>query len=176
VYVISGIAYGMVELIRRVIPRDIVGGDVQRLRRMDAVVHVLYEVAGTTGAFTSKSMIYPIQTFTYGIAYVFILDLIDKFGYNNSYLLSPVFFGLAALVWRFIGTLGHGTSSAAEPVGLAELEQEERKRSNIFMQMARALKAFVKAFYVGMFLVMSRRHFVWLVSGYSFALYGHRYV
>jgi len=27
-YMISGISYGMVELIRRIIPRDIVGGDV----------------------------------------------------------------------------------------------------------------------------------------------------
>jgi hypothetical protein len=31
VYVISGFAYGMVELIRRVIPRDIVGGDVSKV-------------------------------------------------------------------------------------------------------------------------------------------------
>jgi hypothetical protein len=31
IYIISGVAYGMVELIRRVIPRDIVGGDVQRV-------------------------------------------------------------------------------------------------------------------------------------------------
>jgi MFS family permease len=30
IYCITGIAYGMVELIRRVIPRDIVGGDVQK--------------------------------------------------------------------------------------------------------------------------------------------------
>jgi hypothetical protein len=35
----SGIAYGMVELICRVIPRDIVGGHVGKLKRMDAVVH-----------------------------------------------------------------------------------------------------------------------------------------
>ena len=35
----SGIAYGMVELIRRVIPRDIVGGHVGKLKRMDAIVH-----------------------------------------------------------------------------------------------------------------------------------------
>jgi hypothetical protein len=35
----SGIAYGMVELIRRVIPRDIVGGHIGKLKRMDAVVH-----------------------------------------------------------------------------------------------------------------------------------------
>lgn len=34
IYTIAGIAYGMVELIRRVIPRDIVGGNVQKLRRM----------------------------------------------------------------------------------------------------------------------------------------------
>lgn len=36
IYCASGIAYGMVELIRRVIPRDIVGGNVMKLRRMDA--------------------------------------------------------------------------------------------------------------------------------------------
>ena len=31
IYIISGVAYGMVELIRRVIPRNIVAGDVQRV-------------------------------------------------------------------------------------------------------------------------------------------------
>lgn len=38
VYSVCGIVYGMVELIRRVIPRDIVGGDVQKLRKMDSLV------------------------------------------------------------------------------------------------------------------------------------------
>jgi MFS family permease len=38
IYSVAGIAYGMVELIRRVIPRDIVGGNVQKLRKMDAMV------------------------------------------------------------------------------------------------------------------------------------------
>jgi len=38
VYAASGLVYGMVELIRRVIPRDIVGRDVEKLRRMDAMV------------------------------------------------------------------------------------------------------------------------------------------
>lgn len=38
----------MVELIRRVIPRDIVGGDISKLRRMDATVHIFYEIAGTS--------------------------------------------------------------------------------------------------------------------------------
>lgn len=38
IYAVCGIAYGMVELIRRIIPRDIVGGDVQKLRKMDSIV------------------------------------------------------------------------------------------------------------------------------------------
>lgn len=38
VWTLSGISYGMVELIRRVIPADIVGGHVGKLRRMDATV------------------------------------------------------------------------------------------------------------------------------------------
>jgi len=35
----SGITYGMVELIRRVIPADIVGGHIGKLKRMDSMVH-----------------------------------------------------------------------------------------------------------------------------------------
>jgi hypothetical protein len=38
IYMLTGIFFGMVELIRRVIPRDIVGGDIHKLRKMDAVV------------------------------------------------------------------------------------------------------------------------------------------
>jgi MFS family permease len=38
IYSVCGIAFGMVELIRRIIPRDIVGGNVQKLRIMDSVV------------------------------------------------------------------------------------------------------------------------------------------
>lgn len=40
IYAVCGVAYGMVELIRRIIPRDIVGGNVQKLRRMDSVVRL----------------------------------------------------------------------------------------------------------------------------------------
>lgn len=36
---VYGIVYGMVELIRRVIPRDIVGGNIRKLRQMDALVN-----------------------------------------------------------------------------------------------------------------------------------------
>lgn len=153
VYIVSGFAYGQVELIRRVIPRDIVGGDVSKLRRMDAIVHILYEVAGTIGAVTSK-------------------NLIDIFGYNNSYLLSPPFFAIAALVWASIGTLGHPRGRSQTP----HLTEVDYPTGGYFRHAGRALRAFAKAFYLGAVLVFTHRRFVWLVPGYSFALYGHRYL
>ncbi|OBT49836.1 hypothetical protein VE04_09959 [Pseudogymnoascus sp. 24MN13] len=59
VYCVTGVVYGMVELIRRVIPRDIVRSDVQKLRRLDAAVHIFYEVTGTAGAFTTALVLIP---------------------------------------------------------------------------------------------------------------------
>ena len=38
VFTICGVSYGMVELIRRIIPRDIVGGNVMKLRKLDSIV------------------------------------------------------------------------------------------------------------------------------------------
>ncbi|KAI9342324.1 hypothetical protein BDR26DRAFT_836570 [Obelidium mucronatum] len=75
-----GIAYGIVELIRRVIPRDIVGGDVAKLKKMDATVHIWYEVAGTGGAFFSAFMI-------------------QKLGHVYALIVSPPLFILAAASW-----------------------------------------------------------------------------
>jgi hypothetical protein len=95
VWTLSGISYGMVELIRRVMcvslslgntefnqmyfsPADIVGGNVSKLRRLDATVHIFYEVAGTAGAFASSSAI-------------------SRFGNNYSFFLTPVFFTFAGV-------------------------------------------------------------------------------
>lgn len=76
----------MVELIRRVIPRDIVGGDVVKLRRMDATVHILYEVAGTAGAFASASIILSV-------------------GANRVFIITPCCYAAAAATWYFLGPL-----------------------------------------------------------------------
>ncbi|KAJ9113870.1 hypothetical protein QFC19_000063 [Naganishia cerealis] len=157
IYVISGIAYGMVELIRRVIPRDIVGGDVIKLRKMDAIVHVMYEVAGTIGAFTSTS-------------------LIGKLGYNYSSIPSPILFCTAGLVWRFVSD--HRTTvraSLADEPGLSGLEKEDTKKSYMHSIWV-GVRSFGKSFYFGLLLVCSSRKYIWLLPGYSFALYGHRYL
>ncbi|ORZ36777.1 major facilitator superfamily domain-containing protein [Catenaria anguillulae PL171] len=77
---IVGIFHGIIELVRRVIPRDIVGSEPTKLKQMDSTVHILYEIAGTSGALLSR----------YWIGY---------FNYGYSLALIPIAFTLAALIW-----------------------------------------------------------------------------
>ena len=135
IYIISGIAYGMVELIRRVIPRDIVGGDVIKLRKMDAIVHIMYEVAGTTGAFTSTS-------------------LIGKLGYNYSSIPSPILFCAAGIVWRFVSDHRTNDHSLADEPGLSGLEKDDAKKSYLHSIWV-GFRSFGKSFYFGGLLVCS---------------------
>lgn len=147
IYCVSGIAYGMVELIRRVIPRDIVGGNVQKLRRMDALVHIFYEVAGTAGAFCTA------------------LALIPHFGNNMSFLITPIFFAAAAFVWFFISNLNHNKSSSLQ-----------REDMNYFKAVIMGFWLFFESIWTGLKIIFSSRKFIWLLPGYSIALYGHRYL
>lgn len=147
IYIISGISYGMVELIRRVIPRDIVGGDVQKLRKMDAIVHVMYEVAGTTGAFTSTS-------------------LIGKLGYNYSSIPSPILFCTAGIVWRFVSDHKKHDHALADEPGLSGLEKEDSSHSYLHSIWV-GFRSFGKSFYFGLLLVCSSRKYIWLVPGES---------
>ncbi|KAK5071863.1 hypothetical protein LTS08_001041 [Lithohypha guttulata] len=148
IYCISGIAYGMVELIRRVIPRDIVGGNVQKLRRMDALVHIFYEIAGTAGAFCTA------------------LALIPRFGNNYSFIITPIFFTCASIVWFFISNLNYTKRT--------HLEKAEKK--NYFMLVVEGFLFFGKSVYVGGKILLTNRRYIWLLPGYSVALYGHRYL
>ncbi|KAF1343411.1 hypothetical protein EJ07DRAFT_186912 [Lizonia empirigonia] len=118
----------MVELIRRVIPRDLVGGNVQKLRRMDALVHIFYEVSGTAGAFCTA------------------LALIPHFGSNFSFIITPIFFAAASVLWFFIQKAG------PQPENNLVLEGEPT------------------------YIIFTHRKFIWLLPGYAFALYGHRYL
>ncbi|KAK3070648.1 hypothetical protein LTR53_010101 [Teratosphaeriaceae sp. CCFEE 6253] len=149
-YCVSGIAYGMVELIRRVIPRDIVGGNVQKLRRMDAMVHIFYEVAGTSGAFCTA------------------LGLIPALGNNFSFIITPILFTCAAVVWYFV-RLGHAQHEKSE-------NSEPKNAAYYFRSIGRSIYLFFLSAYSGALIVFSSRKFIWLLPGYAFALYGHRYL
>lgn len=149
IYAVAGIAYGMVELIRRVIPRDIVGGNVQKLRRMDAMVHIFYEIAGTAGAFCTA------------------LGLIPSLGNNMSFIITPICFTLAAIVWFFVSNLNfRATGIGLDSVG----------RPSYLVSVLNGFVLFYKSVYTGAILIFSSRKFIWLLPGYSVALYAHRYL
>ena len=148
IYCITGIAYGMVELIRRVIPRDIVGGDVQKLRRMDALVHIFYEVSGTAGAFCTA------------------LALIPKLGNNMSFLITPIFFTAAAIVWFFISSLNFKKTDLDHLAG----------QPGYLRAVLTGFILFFESIWTGATIIFTSRKYVWLVPGYSLALYGHRYL
>ncbi|KAF9983650.1 hypothetical protein BGZ65_001580, partial [Modicella reniformis] len=149
IYCIIGICHGMVELIRRVIPRDVVGGDVIKLKRMDATVHVFYEVAGTAGAFFSTFL---------------VLNL----GNALAPAMSPFLFICACVTWSFIGLLDSDLENRKALIGLSD--------SSILTQIGHGFAHFGTSMYRGAQIVFSSRKFIWLIPGYSIPLFTHRYL
>ncbi|TNY23531.1 hypothetical protein DMC30DRAFT_410634 [Rhodotorula diobovata] len=155
IWTIAGVGYGMVELLRRVIPADIVGGNVNKLRRMDAAVHILYEVAGTSGAFASSAAI-------------------SRFGNNYSFLFSPIFLACAGLFLTRVSVAKRVTHDpAASPSEEPALVAVERsgKRRNYLWQLGYGAFLFCKSIAVGGGIVFGHSRFLWLFPGYSIALY-----
>jgi hypothetical protein len=138
----------MVELIRRVIPRDLVGGNVQKLRQMDSLVHIFYETSGTAGAFCTA------------------LALIPHFGNNFSFIVTPIFFAAASTLWFFI----HEASPQTENALFLEGQPTYVKAvmSGFYL--------FFESVWTGAKIISTHRKFIWLLPGYAVALYGHRYL
>ncbi|CAF2066478.1 unnamed protein product [Rotaria magnacalcarata] len=88
IYFITSVAFGMVELIRRVMSRDIVGDNGEKLQKMDALVHIFYEITGVSGALMTG------------------LVLIPRLRNNYAFTISPILFTVAAAVWFFISSFG----------------------------------------------------------------------
>ncbi|KAK6541907.1 hypothetical protein TWF694_007683 [Orbilia ellipsospora] len=145
IYCLSGISYGMVELIRRVIPRDIVSGNMQKLKRMDSLVHIFYEVTGTAGALATA------------------LALIPACGNNQSFIVTPLLYICAACMWWMI-KLPHS------------YQVEYGKEKNYLLQVADGCVLFVMSAVKGATIVLTSRRFCWLLPGYTFALFGHRFL
>ncbi|KAG0019018.1 hypothetical protein BGZ80_006419 [Entomortierella chlamydospora] len=149
VYNIIGICRGMVELIRRVIPKDIVGGDVIKLKRMDATVHIFYEIAGTAGAFFASYLVLTLGT-------------------APAPAMSPFFFVFAAVTWPFIGLLQSDHDNRKQPHIL--------EQPSIVTQIIHGFAHFGTSMFRGAQIIFSSRKFIWLIPGYSIPLFTHRYL
>jgi hypothetical protein len=113
----------------------------------------MYEVAGTCGALAS-------------------VKLIQVFGNNFSFLITPPLFVLGAITWSFIDRLGHGAEEAKNTGAV----DEPKSNTNYIHAILVGAKAFGRSAYKGAGICFSHRRFIWLLPGYSFALYGHRYL
>ncbi|CZS98470.1 uncharacterized protein RCO7_04166 [Rhynchosporium graminicola] len=159
IFCLTGLAYGMVETIRRVIPKDIVGGDVQKLIRMDAIVHIFYEVSGTAGALLTS------------------LLLIPKLGNNMSFIFTPILLSTAAAVWKFIIAPPRDESIDGSERGRFQSVQENSSHfKSIVDGLTEGVVVFFKSVALGLKILFSSRRYVWLIPGYSIALYSHRFL
>lgn len=151
IYCITGVAFGMVELIRRVIPRDIVGDNSEKLQKVDAIVHIFYEIAGVSGAFATG------------------LGLIPTLGNNYSFIITPMLFTVAAIIWFFINS--RGIANYDEPA-----QQSAHTESNYLKSILNGFIIFIQSFFIGAKIIFTHRKFIWLWSCYALTLYAHRYL
>ena len=146
IFSLTGLAYGMVESINRVIPRDLVGGQIQKLQKMDALIHLFYAISGAVGAFVTG------------------LVLIPHLGNNNAFIITPILFTAAGMTWSLIGVL---RKKQRRPVTTST-----KTKGNLL----RVFLSFGQSVYIGGKIVCSQRRFLWLFPCYSLSLYAHRYL
>ena len=156
IYCVSGITFGMVESIRRVIPANIAGDDVLKLRKMDALVHVFYEVAGVSGALMTA------------------LVLIPRLGSNYSFIITPIFFTMSGIICLWI----RSTSSTNNQIEENQpVKKGTKKRAIHYLKsIARTLLLFIRSIFIGAKIVFTSRRFLWLFAAYPLAIYSHRYI
>ena len=148
IFCLTGIAYGMIEVLRRVMPQGVVGDNVQKLKRMDAMVHIFYEVSGTAGAFCTA------------------LALIPTLGNNMSFIITPICFAVAAVVWIFLSSPNLTPQRLTEP----------RRQPTYTKAISIELVSCFKSMWIGTKIVLTSRKFCWLLPTYALGVYGHRFL
>lgn len=128
-----------------------------------------------------------------------------QFGYNYSAFLSPALFFAAAVAWWFLDIYKPNRDAMlnekieyegkrASPTASIELMPIDRSHTSLLDGWKKAVHGFFKACYYGAWMCLRHRKFVWLIPstcpaplpadrlfadvllGYTFALYGHRYL
>ncbi|KAI5811208.1 hypothetical protein DFH27DRAFT_620186 [Peziza echinospora] len=163
-----------------------------KLRRMDAAVHIFYELAGTCAAFLGA-------------------ELSLRWGSNYSVGIVPLGWLLACLVWLGVRVdVGDGDgdgegegvelqmeNSSPSPTGVkdgpdvnvdavpvvvggppavtVEVGKRGRVRNGV-LGIGRGIKEFLSTLRHGSKLILSTPKYAWLLLGYSLSLYSHRYL
>ena len=159
----------MVELIRRVIPRDIVGGNVVKLRRMDATVHILCVRTSaatclTPSATRSPALLAPLRARPSSSASArtaSVRPALCRRPTHGAVIITPCCYAAAAITWWFIGPLDFKQRAP-------NLEGVDRHRSlgaRLFsypLTILNGAKLFVLSIVRGATLIFGSRKLVWL--------------
>jgi len=153
IYILSGIPFGAIEIIRRIIPQQIVGANEAKLKKLDSLVHIYFEIAGTTGAFFA--------------AYVCLI-----LGKAYAPVISPPLFMIAACFFYYIVPPSNVVVAAIAPAATSTREA--------IYSFARAVGVafygFGESVYEGGRIIFLETRFRWLFFGYTIPLVMHRYI
>eukprot|EP01038_Epipyxis_sp_PR26KG_P015649 gene15649-21160_t len=152
IFVFAGIPYGAIELIRRIIPQQLVGGDEHKLKKLDSIVHIYYEMTGTAGAFFAT--------------YVSLMN-----GKAYAPVVTPPCYFFAALIWI----------SIVPPTKVFQMIEDtgpvlKFSFCSLLTLIVSAFKEFFQVLYQGARIVILDSRFTWLIFGYSIPLVMHRYI
>ena len=154
IFGVTGIAYGTVESIHRIIPTDIVGHHVEKLQRFDALVHIFYATSGAIGAFVTG------------------LVLIPKLGNNHAFIITPILFSAAGMIWLWMSSRKRKRAKRKDLM----ITNEKKSKSISCSMIGRKIIAFGGSIYVGAKIIFTNRKYIWLFSCYTLTLYAHRYL
>ncbi|ORZ31760.1 hypothetical protein BCR44DRAFT_1441579 [Catenaria anguillulae PL171] len=144
-----GVAHGVIELVRRVIPSKIVGDDALKLRKMDSTVHIFYQVGGVSGALMSRYFI-------------------EWFSYAYTLTIIPVFFlFIVAPIWNRL--------QANDDIPAAKARDPSKAPRGMLGELGSIFKAFFRSVWIGCKLTLTNRSLVWLTMAYAFPFVIHRY-
>ena len=194
VFALGGVVAGGVELLRKVVPREILGDEIEeseggkggekevvermgnKLRRMDAMIHIFYELAGTAGAFLCAD-----------------LDL--RLGSNFAVVVVPLVWLLACVVWLGVRVTRdvEGLADESGPEEDGKVPKGKKVNKTFWGRMwggkfihpssgkqenadNSGIISFFTTLQLGGRLIFSTPQYAWLPLGYSLSLYAHRYL
>jgi hypothetical protein len=145
VFVFSGIPFGAIEIVRRIIPQQIVGGNEMKLKKLDSLVHVYFEIAGTCGAFFA--------------AYTSLI-----LGKAYAPVITPILYVFAGALFYFIIP-----PKSKEDIVLATGTTAEL--TTMFLKsLWYSFYGFGESVYQGALIIFAESKYHWLVWGYTIPL------
>ena len=145
IFVFSGIPFGAIEIVRRIIPQQIVGGNEMKLKKLDSLVHIYFEVAGTCGAFFA--------------AYTSLI-----LGKAYAPVITPILYVFAGILFYFIVPPKSKDDKALATGTTAQLTVM------FFKSLWYATYGFGESVYQGALIIFLEPKYQWLIWGYTIPL------